>query len=90
LIDYLKVRTVVLGGFATDMCVLFTASDAYLRDLEIIIPPDCSASAAVEDHEQAVRHMERVLHVKTVPSKEIDFAALMKASETERDSFCRS
>ena len=31
LIDYLRVRTVVLAGFATDMCVLFTASDAYLR-----------------------------------------------------------
>src|SRR5215208_1071035 len=32
LIDYLRVRTIVIAGFTTDICVLFTASDAYLRD----------------------------------------------------------
>jgi nicotinamidase-related amidase len=76
LIDYLKVRTVVMAGFATDMCVLFTASDAYMRDLEMIVPPDCSASAAVQDHEEAVRHMTRVLHVEPTPSGDVDFVAL--------------
>jgi nicotinamidase-related amidase len=84
LIDYLKVQTVVMAGFATDMCVLFTASDAYMRDLEIIVPPDCSASASVQDHEQAVKHMTRVLHVQPTPSGEVDFAALIKAGATER------
>jgi nicotinamidase-related amidase len=84
LIDYLKVHTVVMAGFATDMCVLFTASDAYMRDLEIIVPPDCSASASMQDHEEAVKHMTRVLHVQPTPSGEVDFAALMKASATER------
>ena len=84
LIDYLKVRTVVMAGFATDMCVLFTASDAYMRDLEIIVPPDCSASASMQEHEQAVRHMTRVLHVQPTPSGDVDFAALMKGSATER------
>jgi nicotinamidase-related amidase len=80
LIDYLQVRTVVLAGFATDMCVLFTASDAYLRDLEIIVPPDCSASASMEHHEKALEHMSRVLHVKTIPSQELDFTELLAAS----------
>jgi nicotinamidase-related amidase len=45
LIEYLQVRTVVMAGFTTDICVLFTAGDAYLRDLDIIVPPDCSAAA---------------------------------------------
>jgi nicotinamidase-related amidase len=80
LIDYLQVRTVVLAGFATDMCVLFTASDAYLRDLEIIVPPDCSAAASKEHHETALEHMSRVLHAKTPQSGEIDFTALMESS----------
>lgn len=80
LIDYLKVRTVILAGFATDMCVLFTASDAYLRDLEIIVPPDCSAALTAEQHEGALRHMERVLHIKTTPSSEIDFSELLESS----------
>jgi nicotinamidase-related amidase len=80
LIDYLQVRTVVLAGFATDMCVLFTASDAYLRDLDIILPPDCSASASMENHEQALEHMSRVLHVRTILSKDLDFTELLASS----------
>ena len=83
LIDYLHVKTVILAGFATDMCVLFTASDAYLRDLQIVVPPDCSASASREHHEQALDHMRRVLHVQTPPSAEIDFNALLEASAAQ-------
>ena len=80
LIDYLQVRTIVLAGFQTDICVLFTASDGYLRDLEIIVPSDCSAAASVEHHERGLEHMSRVLHAQTTPSAEIDFSDLMASS----------
>jgi nicotinamidase-related amidase len=80
LINYLQVRTLVIAGFTTDMCVLFTASDAYLRDLEIVLPPDCSAASSVEYHERALEHMTRVLHVKPIPSTEIDFAEMLEDS----------
>jgi nicotinamidase-related amidase len=85
LIDYLQVKTVVLAGFATDMCVLFTASDAYLRDLNIIVPPDCSAAASTENHEGALEHMARVLHVDTTPSIDIDFDDLLKSASVAED-----
>jgi nicotinamidase-related amidase len=77
LIDYLQVKTVILGGFATDMCVLFTASDAYLRDLHIVVPPDCCAAASVEHHDQALAHMSRVLHVRTPPSAELNLEEMV-------------
>jgi nicotinamidase-related amidase len=77
LLDYLQVKTVILGGFTTDMCVLFTASDAYLRDLDIIVPPDCCAAANVEHHDQALEHMSRVLQVKTQASTELDLRELV-------------
>src|SRR5436305_12288383 len=80
LIDYLRVRTIVMAGFATDMCVLFTASDAYLRDLDIIVPPDCSAAETTEHHQGALDHMSRLLHAKTIPSVEIDFRELIESS----------
>ena len=83
LIDYLQVKTVILAGFATDMCVLFTASDAYLRDLEIIVPPDCSAAASKEHHNGALEHMSRVLHVRTIPSGAIDFTAFIESSPAD-------
>lgn len=80
LIDYLQVRTLVLAGFQTDICVLFTASDAYMRDLEILVPSDCSAAATVEHHERGLEHMSRVLHAETMRSDEIDFSQLLAAS----------
>ena len=80
LIDYLQVRTVVITGFTTDNCVLFTASDAYLRDLNIVLPPDCSAAVSAEYHERALEHMQRVFHVKAIPSTDIDFTDLMESS----------
>jgi nicotinamidase-related amidase len=86
LIEYLEVRTVILAGFATDMCVLFTASDAYLRDLEIIVPADCSAAASTEHHERALEHMARVLHVETTASDELDFAELIADSDAARET----
>ena len=83
LVNYLRVRTLVIAGFTTDICVLFTASDAYLRDLEIVVPPDCSAADSVEHHERALEHMERVLHVKAIQSTEIDFAELIDSSRDD-------
>ena len=77
LIDYLQVSAIVLAGFTTDICVLFTASDAYMRDLEIIVPPDCSAAQSMKHHESALEHMTRVLKVKTTPSDDIDFNELL-------------
>jgi nicotinamidase-related amidase len=83
LIQYLHMRTIVIAGFTTDICLLFTASDAYLRDLEIVIPPDCSAAVTPEQHQRALDHMQRVLHVKTIPSSEIDFTELLESSPSD-------
>lgn len=44
LLRYLGTKTLIIGGFATDMCVLFTANDAYMRDLRVIVPADGVAS----------------------------------------------
>jgi len=40
LLEYLQVEVLIITGMATDSCVLFTAADAYMRDLEVIIPRD--------------------------------------------------
>jgi nicotinamidase-related amidase len=77
LIEYLDVTTIVLAGFATDICVRFTAADAHMRDLKLIVPPDCSAAGTVKDHEQTIEHIARVLGVQTPSSDEIDFARLL-------------
>jgi nicotinamidase-related amidase len=81
LLEYLEVKTVVLAGFTTDICVLFTAADAYMRDLHVIIPEDCSAAPSVENHEYALEHMSRVLDARVVMSEDIHFDALLEEAE---------
>lgn len=66
----LGVRRLILTGFAGNICVLYTANDAYLRDFELIIPASCLASESAELNAGAIRHMQRFLHAEifaTVP-----------------------
>jgi len=74
LLRYLGTRTVVLGGFAADICVLFTANDAYMRDLRLVIPADAVASNEAADRDAALELMRRVLKARTPDAAEVDFA----------------
>jgi nicotinamidase-related amidase len=76
LLRYLRVRTVILTGLAGNNCVLFTAHDAYLRDLALVVPEDCVASNTVEDNRSALHQIRTVLKGDTRPSAKLDFAAL--------------
>lgn len=76
LLRYLGTRTLVIGGFATDICVLFTANDAYMRDLRIVVPADGVASNEVGDRDSALALVRRVLKAATPAAAEIDFAKL--------------
>ncbi len=76
LLEYLEARTVVLTGMAANICVLFTANDAYLRDLRLVVPADCVASNTQAETEYALQQMETVLKADTRPSTEIDWGQL--------------
>jgi nicotinamidase-related amidase len=69
-----NVNTVILTGIAGDICVLFTANDAYMRDLKIITPSDCIISENPEQNRQALKLMQRALKAKVVSSDELQFA----------------
>ncbi|HEY0047682.1 MAG TPA: isochorismatase family cysteine hydrolase [Pyrinomonadaceae bacterium] len=73
LLEYLNAKTLILTGLTADICVLFTANDAYLRDFKIIVPRDCVAATEAEEKEKALKYIERVLHADTRPSSEIQF-----------------
>jgi nicotinamidase-related amidase len=78
LLDYLQARTLILTGLAGNICVLFTANDAYMRDFRLVIPEDCMASNTSEDNEHALELMKTVLRADTRASDEIDFEALKR------------
>jgi nicotinamidase-related amidase len=76
LLEYLEVHTVILTGIATDNCVLYTAGDAYVRDLRILVPADCSAAIEADRHEAALEQMRVTLKADTTPSADLDLGDL--------------
>jgi nicotinamidase-related amidase len=76
LLEYLGTRTVVLAGLAANICVLFTANDAYMRDLHLVVPSDCVASNTEEENLYALGQMRKVLKADTTPSTKLSFTAI--------------
>jgi nicotinamidase-related amidase len=76
LLSYLGARKLIIAGFAGDICVLFTANDAYMRDYELMVPEDCIASETAAANTNAGRQMKRFLRADTRRSEMIRPAQL--------------
>ena len=61
MLETLRIRRVILTGIAGNICVLFTANDAYMRDYKIFAPSDCIVSNTAADNDHALRQIETVL-----------------------------
>jgi nicotinamidase-related amidase len=83
LLAYLGARTLIMCGIAGNICILFSANDAYMRDYNIVVPADCVVSNTVEENEYALRQIERVLKGDVTPSSALDLAALVRDATPE-------
>lgn len=63
-LDILNVDSLRLTGCVTHICVMFTASEAVLRDYAVTVVEDGVAGITREDHDAALRIMKNVLGVK--------------------------
>jgi nicotinamidase-related amidase len=61
LLDDLGVRRVIVTGVAGNICVLFTANDAYMRGLRVFAPADCIVSNDPADNDHALMQIQKVL-----------------------------
>jgi nicotinamidase-related amidase len=50
------IKTVVLGGFLTNICVESTMRTAYERGFEVITLTDCVAATSPEEHHNAIKY----------------------------------
>lgn len=75
LLKHLGAKTLILTGFTGDICVLFTAVDARLRDYHLLIPPDCVVSQDEAENRSVLKYMQRVLEADVAASPEIRFRA---------------
>jgi nicotinamidase-related amidase len=69
----LGTRRVIVSGIAGNICVLFTANDAYMRGLRILAPADCIVSNTLADNGVALRQIKVVLKGNLTPSDLLTF-----------------
>jgi nicotinamidase-related amidase len=79
LLEHLGVRRLVITGVSAHQCVLFTANDAYVRDLELCIPRDCIAAEAPARTRFALRYFREVLAADLAPSPKVRLARVRRA-----------
>jgi len=73
LLEYLQVKKLIITGIATNICVLFTANDAYMRDFTLIVPSDCVAANTEELNRFALQQIRTLLRAEIRPSTELTF-----------------
>ena len=79
LLSYLGAKTLIITGVAANICILFTANDAYMRDYELMVPSDCVASNTAADTRYALGQIATVLKADTRPSGRLDLRAVKSA-----------
>ena len=73
LLETLRIRRVILTGIAGNICVLFTANDAYMREYKIFAPADCIVSITAADNDHALRQIKTVLKGDVAVSTRLTF-----------------
>jgi nicotinamidase-related amidase len=84
LLRYLGSHTLIITGIAGNFCVLFTANDAYMRDYDLIIPSDCTASNSAEENREALALMRKFLKADTRPSSKLRLPAARRKKRRVR------
>jgi nicotinamidase-related amidase len=78
LLPKLGVSRLVLTGIAADICVLFTAADAHMRDYALWVPQDAVAAEVDAREEAALELMREHLGAETAATSELDVPSWMK------------
>ncbi|HEY7499553.1 MAG TPA: isochorismatase family cysteine hydrolase [Vicinamibacterales bacterium] len=81
LLESLGANTVIMTGIAGNICVLFSANDAYMRDFRLIVPGDCIVSNTEAENLDALQQMRTVLKADVTPSDALDLDAIGRKAE---------
>lgn len=83
LLPKLGVTRIVLTGVAADICVLFTAADAHMRDYDLWIPADAVGSEGDDRTGWALDIMRKSMGAETRPTSELSLEAWLAGLEEQ-------
>lgn len=79
LLTHLGAKRLILTGLSSHQCVLFTATDAHVRNFELIVPRDCIGAAATADTRFALKYFASVLRANTRASDRLRLSQRARA-----------
>ena len=77
LLSYLRAKTIILVGLTTDACILTTACEIHIRDLDLYVPSDCVAASDARLHAMAIELMKKSFDAHIATSRSIDLKRLL-------------
>jgi nicotinamidase-related amidase len=66
LLRHLGVSSLLVAGMATNSCILCTAHDANMRELELTVVADCCAARSTKEHQQALANIREMASARVV------------------------
>jgi nicotinamidase-related amidase len=79
LLKHLGTQRLILTGVSAHQCVLFTANDAHLRNMEVVVPPDCVSGVGPQETRFALQYFSRVLGARLPDSRRLNPRALNRS-----------
>ncbi len=70
-LETLGARTLILTGTTTPQCILFTATDAYVREYRLVVPSDCVTALTRKQQQLALYFLDSVLGARVCRSGSI-------------------
>jgi nicotinamidase-related amidase len=67
------VSRLVLGGVSTESCIAATATDAYARDLRVVLVEDATASVEKRLHDETLERLHEQYRQDVVPTVDVRF-----------------
>ena len=68
-----EIDEIVLTGQATEQCILYSALDAHIRHIPVVIPRDAVAHIHEDLADAALRMMERNMEAEIVDARDVRF-----------------
>lgn len=79
----LGISRLILTGVAADICVLFTAADAHMREYDLWVPSDAVAGVSPERTAWAIDIMRDTLSAEVRPTAELSLADWVRSAPND-------
>ncbi|MBB5709204.1 isochorismatase family cysteine hydrolase [Sphingomonas xinjiangensis] len=80
LLPKLGARRLIVTGISADICILFTAADAHMREYDLWVPSDCVASQDEQRTRWALDIMANSMKAETSSTAELDVGQWMESA----------